>query len=113
MQDKGLWLRSVGSSCFKITPDKLLYYRAAGLPTMKKNLKELACMKSLFFTILGREQHRYGLAIRLYIIGILKLLVYAILELFGKVDVLVQRRYEKLDLAEVEKARNKLSQSIL
>ncbi len=112
MQDKGLWLRTVNSSKFHIMPDKFLFYRAGGLPTMKKNLKELSCLKTLFFTILGREQNRYGLAIRLYTIGILKLLVYAILELFGKVDVLVQRRYEKLDISELKNAGIRLNQSI-
>lgn len=113
MQDKGLWLRTVSSSVFIIQPQVLMYYRAGGLPTMKKNINELKCLKTIYFTILGKEQHRYGFACKLYFVSLVKLCVYAIFELFGQTDFLVKRRYFELKEEELNTSKQRLKKVIV
>ena len=112
MQDKGLWLRTVEKSHFEILPDKYLFYRAGGLPTTKKNLKELSCLKTLYFKILWKEQKRNMMALKLYFVSLIKLLVYGVFEAFGQYDYLVRRRYASLDKVDIIKGVERFKVSI-
>lgn len=112
MQDKGLWLKTIESSNFEIIPEKLLYYRAGGMPTMKKNKEELKCLKGLFFNIIGKKHGKWFLAIKSYIIALIKLLAYFLLDTINKTDYLVKRRYDKIDAEEVTFLSLKLKEAI-
>ena len=112
MQDKGLWLKTVSTSIFNIMPEELLFYRAGGIPTMKKNKEELKCLKGLYFDIIGKLHGRYILAWKSYLIAFFKLIVYYFFDIFDKTDFLVRNRYENVNAFETNNAQERLNKSI-
>lgn len=112
MQDLGLWLRSVEHSHFRILPSKLMFYRAVGLPTIKKDWQEFKCSNELYFQILYKEQGRKIQSVKLFLMSMFKLSVYMVFSIVGKTDYLVKRRYKPIDSRVREDALDRLHHAI-
>ena len=112
MQDLGLWLRSVEHSHFTILADNLMFYRAVGLPTLKKDWQEFKCSNELYHQILYKEQGRRWQSIKLYFLSLLKLSIYLVFSIIGKTDYLVERRYQPIDIEIKRRAEQRLAYSI-
>lgn len=112
MQDLGLWLRSVDHSNFVILPDNLLFYRAVGLPTLKKDWQEFKCSNELYHQILYKEQGRKWQSFKLFCLSLFKLSVYFVFSIVGKTDYLIERRYKSMNDKEKKIAELRLADSI-
>ena len=112
MQDLGLWLRSVEHSHFVILPENLMFYRAVGLPTLKKDWQEFRCSNELYHQILYKEQGRRWQSVKLYTLSLIKLLIYFVFSFIGRTDYLVERRYQPIDIEIKIKAEQRLACSI-
>lgn len=112
MQDLVLWLRSVEHSNFKILPSKLMFYRAVGIPTIKKDWQEFKCSNELYFTILYKEQGRKIRSVKMFLLSMFKLSVYMVFSIVGKTDYLVKRRYKPIDSRVREDALDRLHHAI-
>lgn len=92
MQDLALWISTVESSCFFIMPDRLLYYRAVGIPSLLKYLRTQRYFRSYLNTI-HIDGFTHKMINRLYLKSLLKSFVYTLFSLFGKSHILIRKRY--------------------
>ncbi|MDQ1167510.1 glycosyltransferase family 2 protein [Flavobacterium sp. SORGH_AS_0622] len=111
MEDLELWIRTFPKSKFINLEEPLLFYRVFGIPVLKKYLKSN-------FGIIRLLQKRKKYSISLYssiyfsILFFLKIIVYCILDLLGKVDVVLKNRFSILDDNQSRDAKEKLLKSI-
>lgn len=88
-QDIDLWLRTISHSNFININKPLLFYREGNIPTVKKYVETLLCMKE----IIARNKDIDFLFRVVYLITIhLKAIVYLLLSIFGLTDFLIRKR---------------------
>jgi glycosyltransferase involved in cell wall biosynthesis len=111
MEDLELWIRTFPKSQFRNLEEPLLFYRVFGIPVLKKYLK------SNFGIIrLLRKRKKYSIpfftSICFSLLFFLKIIIYCVLDFFGKVDVVLKNRFNALDYSQFEDANEKLLKSI-
>lgn len=90
-QDYELWLRTAPHSHFYNIKEPLLFYREFGVPSLKKNLKSLQSLRSIY----KRYMHygkTYGWFIKNFLMSYLKGIAYVILSLFNLQNLWMRSR---------------------
>lgn len=111
MQDLALWTTTVEESCFKKIPDKLLFYRAVGIPSLKRYLNTQRYTR-VFLTKYSNALIPRSLWLRLYLRTYAKSVIYTMACMFGLRDKLIKRRYKKISTLEKCEAETDLQKSI-
>lgn len=111
MEDVELWMRTVSESNFVNINQELLFYRSIGLPTFKKYVSSnWGVFKVLF------KPKTYHLAtidaLQFQLRCLLKIMVYSLFSMAGKVDKLLVKRYHELPDNKREEVMESLRSSI-
>lgn len=111
MQDLALWISSVGDSYFFNMSDKLLFYRAVGVPSLSRYLKTQKYFRGYLRTVRERDFH-YSTIYKLYMSSLLKSVVYSLFSLIGRNDLLIRKRYSTLNSEILAEAKLWLQRAI-
>ena len=111
MEDLELWIRTFPNSQFRNLEEPLLFYRVFGIPVLKKYIK------SNFGIIrLLRKRKKYSISlyssIYFSLLFFFKIIIYYILDFFGKVDIALKNRFNSLDNNQSKDAKEDLLKSI-
>ena len=111
MEDIELWMRTVAKSNFVNLDHELLFYRSIGLPTFKKYVSSnWGIFKALFKP---KTYHLAAIdALYFQLRCLLKIMVYSLYSMVGKVDKLLIKRFDDVPEYEREKVIDSLMLSI-
>lgn len=111
-EDQALWMMTVDKSSFHSMPEPLLFYRAIGMPVSKKSLKGLIGKANLCYYVLAKYHHKKRLAVKSFVVFLLKTMIYSIIGLLNLSDTLVRRRYKSMSDSERAHAKELICKSI-
>ena len=112
MEDFELWIRTINTSNFINIENPLLFYRNAGLPTLRKYIKSnIGVIKLLQM----RRKYDIGFIDSIYYSAsyLLKIFVYCLFFCIRRMDVLIKRRSKPIFEFEKQTIEEFLSLSIL
>lgn len=111
MEDLELWLRTFSNSQFRNLDEPLLFYRVFGVPVLKKYIKSNLGIINL---LKKREKYSISLLDSIYftLFFFVKIIIYTLLDLFGKVHILLKNRFVTLNGNEYREAKEILLKSI-
>lgn len=111
MEDLELWLRAFPNSQFGNIDEPLIFYRVFGIPVLTKYIKS-----NLGIIRLLQKRKKYSISFfdSLYftLFFLFKIIVYSLLDLFGKVHVVLKNRFTTLNENEYRRAKGILLKSI-
>ncbi|MFH6999048.1 glycosyltransferase family 2 protein [Flavobacterium sp. FlaQc-57] len=111
MEDLELWIRTFPGSQFRNLEEPLLFYRVFGIPVLTKYVKSnIGIIKLL------KIQGKYLISLydRIFFTFFFafKIVVYTVLNLIGKTDVILKKRFEILSEYQYIEAKENLLKSI-
>lgn len=111
MEDLELWLRTFSNSKFRNIDEPLLFYRVFGMPVISKYVKSNFGIIKL---LQKREKYNISLFTSLYftVFYFTKIVVYTVLNFFGKIDLILKNRFIVLDEYKEEQAKESMLHSI-
>ena len=93
-EDFELWSRTSTKSNFWALDKPLLFYREFGVPTTKKYIQSQKTLLKIYAHYNSYKKPFFGF-IKNSLITILKIIAYQLFDLFGRTDILVQKRNRK------------------
>lgn len=104
MQDLALWISSVEDSHFFNMPERLLFYRAVGVPSLSRYLRTQKYFRGYLRTV-PEGKFKYSTKYKLYIRSLLKSVLYSLFSLIGRSDILIRKRYTTLNTKLLDEAK--------